>query len=72
MLRLLIGFFIVLHGLVHMWYFTLSQRLVEFQPEMGWTGKSWLFSNFVQSSHPPFLGWRVGHVRPKGNPGNSN
>jgi hypothetical protein len=40
----LFGIFIVLHGLVHLWYVTLSQRLVEFQPEMGWTGESWLFS----------------------------
>lgn len=43
MLRLLFGIFIVLHGLVHLWYVTLSQRWVEFQPEMGWTGESWLF-----------------------------
>lgn len=43
----LIGSFIVLHGLVHMWYFTLSQRLVEYQPEMGWSGTSWLLSNLV-------------------------
>ncbi len=44
MLRFLIGVFIVLHGLVHLWYVTLSQRLVEFQPEMGWSGESWLLS----------------------------
>ena len=44
MLRFLFGVFIVLHGLVHLWYVTLSQRLVQFQPEMGWTGESWLFS----------------------------
>ena len=35
MLRFLIGVFIVLHGLVHLWYVTLSQRLIEFQAEMG-------------------------------------
>lgn len=45
MLRFLFGLFIVLHGLVHLWYFTLSQRLVEFQAEMGWNGKSWVLSN---------------------------
>jgi hypothetical protein len=33
------GVFIVLHGLVHVWYVTLSQRWVEFQPEMVWTGE---------------------------------
>lgn len=50
MFRFLFGFFIILHGLVHLWYFTLSQRLVEFQPEMGWTGRSWLLSNFLGDS----------------------
>jgi hypothetical protein len=44
MLRVLFGVFVVLHGLVHLWYVTLSQGLVEFQAEMGWTGRSWLFS----------------------------
>jgi hypothetical protein len=48
MLRILVGVFILLHGLVHLWYFTLSQSLVAFQPEMGWTGRSWLLSRFVQ------------------------
>ena len=40
MVRTFIGVFIILHGLVHLWYVTLSQRLVAFQPEMGWTGES--------------------------------
>ncbi|MGD8463589.1 MAG: hypothetical protein PVI09_06950 [Anaerolineae bacterium] len=44
MLRFLYGIFVLLHGLVHLWYVTLSQRWVAFQPEMGWTGESWLFS----------------------------
>lgn len=47
MFRILTGLIIVLHGLVHLWYFTLSQKLVEFQPEMGWTGKSWIFTNLI-------------------------
>jgi hypothetical protein len=50
MVRFLTGLFIILHGLVHLWYFTLSQRLVEFKPEMGWTGKSWIFSNLLGES----------------------
>ena len=45
MWRFLIGLFIVLHGLVHLWYVVLSQRLIEFRPEMGWTARSWLLSN---------------------------
>ena len=47
MIRVLIGLFLILHGLVHLWLFTLSQRLVEFKPEMGWSGKSWLFTGLV-------------------------
>jgi hypothetical protein len=47
MLHTLIGIFIVLHGLVHMWFVTLSREWVEFQPEMGWTGESWLLSGFL-------------------------
>jgi hypothetical protein len=45
MLRTLFGIFVLLHGLVHLWYVVLSQQLVEFQAEMGWTGESWLFTS---------------------------
>ena len=37
----------ILHGLVHLWYVTMSLRLVEVTAEMGWTGKSWLLSNYL-------------------------
>ena len=47
MLRLVIGLLLVLHGLVHLWYVALSQRLVAFQPAMGWSGTSWIFSNLL-------------------------
>lgn len=50
MLRSLFGLFVILHGLVHLWYFALSRGLVEFKPEMGWTGKSWLFSSLLGES----------------------
>lgn len=50
MLNTLIGVFIILHGLVHLWYVTLSLRLVEFQPAMGWTGSSWLLPAGLQAS----------------------
>ena len=36
--------FITLHGLAHIWYVVLSLRLVPFQPEMGWSGESWLLT----------------------------
>lgn len=49
-MNILTGIFLLLHGLVHLWYFTLSQRLVKFQPEMGWTGESWLLSNILSDS----------------------
>jgi hypothetical protein len=47
---LLVGIFIALHGLVHLWYFTLSRRLVEFKPEMGWSGRSWILTNTLGDS----------------------
>ena len=37
--------FIILHGLVHLWYVTMSLQLVDNKPEMGWTGESWLLTN---------------------------
>jgi len=43
----LMGTFIVLHGLVHLWFVVLSQRLIAFEAEMGWSGESWLLSNFM-------------------------
>jgi len=47
MARVLIGLFIVLHGLVHLWYLLLSHKLVAFRPEMGWTGRSWVFTGLL-------------------------
>jgi pimeloyl-ACP methyl ester carboxylesterase len=55
MARLLIGLLIVLHGLVHLWYVVLSQRLVPFRPEMGWTGRSWLFTPLLGDLSTRFL-----------------
>jgi len=34
----------MLHGLVHLWFVTLAVRWVAFQPDMGWTGRSWLLT----------------------------
>ena len=50
MIRFLTGTFIILHGLVHLWYFSLSQGLVPIEPEMGWTGSSWLFAPLLGSA----------------------
>jgi hypothetical protein len=43
----ILGIFFILHGLVHMWYFALARRIVPFKEEMGWSGKSWLFTRLV-------------------------
>ncbi|MGB7874760.1 MAG: hypothetical protein WBL25_10280 [Anaerolineales bacterium] len=54
-MNIFIGIFILLHGLVHIWYVTLSQRWVEFQVDMGWTGKSWLLTNLLGDQVTRFL-----------------
>jgi hypothetical protein len=46
-MNILLGIFVILHGLVHFWFVTLSQGWVEFQADMGWTGSSWLLVNFL-------------------------
>jgi hypothetical protein len=47
MLRFIIGVFIVLHGLVHLFYFGQSRRLFELQPGMVWPEGSWAFSKLL-------------------------
>jgi len=44
MARIWLGIFLCLHGLVHAWYIVLSQKWVVFRPEMGWSGRSWVFT----------------------------
>lgn len=48
-MNIFVGFFLILHGMVHFWPITLSQGWVEFQPDMGWTGQSWLLSGLMGS-----------------------
>ena len=47
MLRFIIGLFLVLHGLVHLFYFGQSRRLFELQPGMVWPDGSWAFSKLL-------------------------
>jgi hypothetical protein len=47
MLHVLIGILITLHGLVHIWYIVLARQIVPFKPELGWTGRSWLFTDRI-------------------------
>ena len=44
MLRSLFAIVVVLHGLVHFWLIALARRWVEYKPEMGWEGRSWLLT----------------------------
>ncbi len=46
-MKIVFGIFMILHGLVHLWYVVLSQGWVKFQTEMGWTGVSWLLTGFL-------------------------
>ena len=47
MIRILIGVFFVLHGLVHILYFGQSARYFELQPGMVWPNGSWAFSKLL-------------------------
>ena len=47
MLRLIVGVFMVLHGLVHLLYFGQSARYFELQPGMLWPDGSWTFSRLL-------------------------
>jgi hypothetical protein len=42
--NIVVGVFLALHGLVHVWYVVLSQGWVEVEDAMGWNGHSWLLS----------------------------
>ena len=48
MLRLIVGVFMVLHGLVHLLYFGQSARYFELQPGMLWPDGSWTFSKLLR------------------------
>ena len=47
MLRFIVGAFVVLHGLVHLFYFGQARRLFELQAEMTWPDGSWAFSKLL-------------------------
>ena len=52
-IRFVFGLFVILHGLVHIWYISLNEAWVEFEPNMGWTGESWVFTRLfgVDATH---------------------
>jgi len=47
MLKLVVGVFLVLHGLVHLLYLGQSARLFELRPGMVWPDGSWAFSRLL-------------------------
>ena len=47
MIRILIGIFIVLHGLVHLLYLGQSSRVFELRPGLEWPDGAWAFANFL-------------------------
>ena len=44
-MRTLVAVFLILHGIFHLWYVTVSLRLIEYKPWMGWSGESWLLTS---------------------------
>lgn len=47
MIKIIIGIFVILHGLVHFLYLGQSVRYFELQPGMGWPDGSWAFSKIL-------------------------
>jgi hypothetical protein len=47
MLRVVLGIFVLLHGLVHLLYFGQSARIFELQPGMVWPDGAWAFSKLL-------------------------
>lgn len=54
-MMIIAGIFIILHGLVHLWYVLLSFQWIKFQPDMGWTGNSWILSSSKERSFIRFI-----------------
>ena len=44
-MRTLVAVFLILHGIFHLWYVTVSLRLIEYKSWMGWSGESWLLTS---------------------------
>ncbi len=44
-MTILVAVFLIFHGIFHLWYVTVSLRLIEYKPWMGWSGESWLLTS---------------------------
>ena len=47
MIKTIYGIFVILHGLVHMFYFAHSLRLFELRPGLTWPDGSWAFAKIL-------------------------
>ena len=47
MVTIILGVFLILHGLVHLLYAGQSERLFELRPGMSWPDGSWAFSTLL-------------------------
>jgi len=47
MIRTIAGVFLILHGVVHLLYFSQSQRIFELQPGMPWPDGSWVLGKLI-------------------------
>jgi len=47
MTSVVVGVFLILHGLVHLLYFGQSQKMFELQPGMTWPDGAWAFSKLL-------------------------
>ena len=54
-MRIILGIFFVLHGLVHMLYFGQSIRLFELSPGLLWPDSSWAFSRIMGNQNTRLL-----------------
>ena len=51
MTDIIIGIFIILHGLVHLLYAGHSLRLFELTKDLSWPDGSWIFSRILSTHH---------------------
>lgn len=49
-MKIFIGIFIILHGLVHLFYFAHSKRIFELRPGMEWPDNSWVLSKYMETN----------------------
>lgn len=51
-MKTILSILILLHGAVHIWFVILLNKVIKYTPDMGWTGKSWIFpeNNFTRIS----------------------